>query len=94
MSRASERELTRLRRAAIGFVFQSFNLVDELTVAQNVELGLLYRGTRARERRERVARGARPGWHAASRPPSALVTVGRPAPYAWLSCARSCPTRA
>ncbi len=55
VSRASERELTRLRRAAIGFVFQSFNLVDELTVAQNVELGLLYRGTSARERRERVA---------------------------------------
>lgn len=54
VSRAGERELTRLRRAAIGFVFQSFNLVDELTVTQNVELGLLYRGASARERRERV----------------------------------------
>ncbi|HWW58928.1 MAG TPA: ABC transporter ATP-binding protein [Sphingopyxis sp.] len=54
VSKASERDLTRLRRAAIGFVFQSFNLVDELTVIQNVELGLLYRGTPVRERRERV----------------------------------------
>ena len=54
ISRASERELTRLRRAAIGFVFQSFNLVDELTVTQNVEIGLLYRGGGARERRQRV----------------------------------------
>ncbi|NIJ35450.1 putative ABC transport system ATP-binding protein [Sphingopyxis panaciterrae] len=54
VSGASERDLTRLRRAAIGFVFQSFNLVDELTVTQNVELGLLYRGAGASERRERV----------------------------------------
>jgi putative ABC transport system ATP-binding protein len=54
LSRARERDLTRVRRAAIGFVFQSFNLIDELTVTQNVELGLLYRGTDARERSERV----------------------------------------
>ncbi|PAL20694.1 ABC transporter ATP-binding protein [Sphingopyxis sp. GW247-27LB] len=54
VSAARERDLTRLRRAAIGFVFQSFNLVDELTVTQNVELGLLYRGVGALERRERV----------------------------------------
>jgi putative ABC transport system ATP-binding protein len=54
LSRASEHDLTQVRRAAIGFVFQSFNLVDELTVAQNVELGLLYRGVGAGERRERV----------------------------------------
>lgn len=54
VSGASERDLTRLRRSSIGFVFQSFNLVDELTVAQNVEVGLLYRGPGARERRDRV----------------------------------------
>jgi putative ABC transport system ATP-binding protein len=54
ISHARERDLTRLRRASIGFVFQSFNLVDELTVAQNVEVGLLYRGAPARERRDRV----------------------------------------
>ncbi|MHA6717826.1 ABC transporter ATP-binding protein [Sphingomonas sp. RS6] len=39
----SERERTKLRRAHIGFVFQSFNLVDELTVEENVAIGLLYR---------------------------------------------------
>jgi putative ABC transport system ATP-binding protein len=39
----AERERTRLRRAHIGFVFQSFNLVDELTVEENVAIGLLYR---------------------------------------------------
>jgi putative ABC transport system ATP-binding protein len=38
-----ERARTRLRRAHIGFVFQSFNLVDELTVEENVAIGLLYR---------------------------------------------------
>jgi len=54
ISHARERDLTRLRRASIGFVFQSFNLVDELTVAQNVEVGLLYRGAPSRERRDRV----------------------------------------
>jgi putative ABC transport system ATP-binding protein len=39
----SESALTRLRRAHVGFVFQSFNLVDELTVEENVAIGLLYR---------------------------------------------------
>jgi putative ABC transport system ATP-binding protein len=52
---ASEREHTRIRREAVGFVFQSFNLIDELSVAQNVEVGLLYRGTPAGERRRKVA---------------------------------------
>lgn len=48
----SERARTRLRRAHIGFVFQSFNLVDELTVEENVAIGLLYRsGPGAAKRR-------------------------------------------
>ncbi len=48
----SERERTKLRRAHIGFVFQSFNLVDELTVEENVAIGLLYRsGSAAAKRR-------------------------------------------
>src|SRR5437868_8454997 len=50
----SERHLTRLRRAGVGFVFQSFNLIDDLNVAQNVEVSLLYRGMSASERRKRV----------------------------------------
>ncbi len=44
----------RLRRERIGFIFQSFNLIGELSVAENVELPLIYRGMPARERRGRV----------------------------------------
>ena len=55
LSAAPEAALTRMRRAAVGFVFQSFNLVDELTVMQNVEIGLAYRGVPAAERRSRIA---------------------------------------
>ena len=50
-----EKQLTAVRRAAIGFVFQSFNLIDDLSVEENVEVALLYRDVPARERRERVA---------------------------------------
>jgi putative ABC transport system ATP-binding protein len=51
----SEAQLTKLRREHIGFVFQSFNLIDDLTVAENVEVALLYRGVGASERKRRVA---------------------------------------
>ena len=46
----------RIRNREIGFVFQSFNLIGDLTVFENVELPLTYRGTKAAERRERVAK--------------------------------------
>ncbi|MDP3745883.1 MAG: ABC transporter ATP-binding protein [Phenylobacterium sp.] len=49
-----ERQLTALRRDRIGFVFQSFNLIDDLSVAENVEVALLYRRVPAGERRRRV----------------------------------------
>ena len=49
----SEARLTQLRREHVGFVFQSFNLIDDLTVAENVEVSLLYR-TSERARRRRV----------------------------------------
>jgi len=55
VARRSERELTALRRDRIGFVFQSFNLIDDLTVAENVEVALLYRKVPGGERRRRVA---------------------------------------
>jgi putative ABC transport system ATP-binding protein len=47
----SDARLTRLRRAHVGFVFQSFNLIDELNVAENVEVALLYRSAVTRRRR-------------------------------------------
>jgi putative ABC transport system ATP-binding protein len=55
VARYSENRLTALRRDRIGFVFQSFNLIDDLNVAENVEVALLYRRVPAAERRRRVA---------------------------------------
>ena len=49
-----ESRLARLRNETIGFVFQSFNLIDEMSVADNVEAALIYRGVRGRERKARV----------------------------------------
>lgn len=50
----SERNRAELRKKNIGFVFQSFNLIDELTVFENVELPLIYLGVGAAERKMRV----------------------------------------
>ena len=54
VSQLSERERTKIRKGTIGFVFQSFNLIDDLDVYENVELPLLYMGVPARERKKRV----------------------------------------
>ncbi|MCS6973891.1 MAG: ABC transporter ATP-binding protein [Cyclobacteriaceae bacterium] len=54
VSRYSERQRAQLRKGSIGFVFQSFNLIDELTVFENVELPLLYLKIPAAERKQRV----------------------------------------
>lgn len=50
----SERERALLRKGNIGFIFQSFNLIDELTVFENVELPLLYLGLPGEERRKKA----------------------------------------
>lgn len=55
VSGRSEAQLTAFRRDRIGFVFQSFNLIDDLSVAENVEVALLYRKVPAADRRRRVA---------------------------------------
>jgi len=54
VSKMSERNRTNLRKGNIGFVFQSFNLIDELTVYENVELPLLYMKVSASERKKKV----------------------------------------
>ncbi len=54
VSGRSERQRANLRKGNIGFVFQSFNLIDELTVYENIELPLLYLKTPAKERKEKV----------------------------------------
>jgi putative ABC transport system ATP-binding protein len=50
----NERKRAQLRKHNIGFVFQSFNLIDELSVFENVELPLIYTGVKPAERKERV----------------------------------------
>jgi len=55
VARASEQYLTILRRGTVGFVFQSFNLIDDLNVAENVEVALIYRSVSGSERKRRVA---------------------------------------
>ena len=54
VSKFSEAERTNLRKGVIGFVFQSFNLIDELNVYENIELPLLYMGVPKEERKRRV----------------------------------------
>ncbi|MDY6981804.1 MAG: ABC transporter ATP-binding protein [Pseudomonadota bacterium] len=54
VSKYKERQMAQLRKKNIGFIFQSFNLIDELSVFENVELPLLYQKVPARERKARV----------------------------------------
>ena len=54
VSKLQENERTDLRKGVIGFVFQSFNLIAELNVYENNELPLLYMGTPAKERKQRI----------------------------------------
>ena len=54
VTQLNESELAKLRRDNLGFVFQSFNLIDDLTIAENVELGLIYRKWAGKDRRARV----------------------------------------
>jgi putative ABC transport system ATP-binding protein len=54
VSNFTERQRARLRKENIGFVFQNFNLIDELNVFENVELPLIYLGMSATERRNKV----------------------------------------
>lgn len=54
VAKFNERKRAGLRKKNIGFVFQSFNLIDELTVYENVELPLIYNGYKAAERKEKV----------------------------------------
>ena len=50
----SEKQLSVIRKQSIGFIFQNFNLIDELTVAENIELALIYHNIPATERKAKV----------------------------------------
>ena len=54
VSKYSERKRAALRKKSIGFVFQSFNLIDELTVRENIELPLIYNKVASQERKTRI----------------------------------------
>lgn len=54
VAKFNERKRAELRKRNIGFIFQSFNLIDELTVFENVELPLIYTGEKSAERKKRV----------------------------------------
>lgn len=54
INKMSESQLTAFRKGNIGFVFQNFNLIDELTVYENVELPLVYLGGKTAERKKKV----------------------------------------
>ena len=54
VEKMNENQLTALRKGNLGFIFQSFNLIDELTVYENVELPLIYMGVKAGKRKEKV----------------------------------------
>src|SRR5688572_10160517 len=56
VAKFNERKRADLRKRNIGFVFQSFNLIDELTVFENVELPLIYTGVKGADRKKRVER--------------------------------------
>ena len=51
VDKMNENQLTALRKNNLGFIFQSFNLIDELTVYENVELPLVYMGIKAAQRK-------------------------------------------
>jgi putative ABC transport system ATP-binding protein len=55
LARASDRTLTRMRREAIGFVFQQFNLIPTLTAVENVEVAMAGASTSRQERRARAS---------------------------------------
>lgn len=54
VARLSEKERSKIRKHNMGFVFQNYNLIEELNVYENVELPLIYMGVKTEERKERV----------------------------------------
>jgi putative ABC transport system ATP-binding protein len=54
VTRLQEKEKNNLRKRTIGFIFQNFNLIDELSVWENIELPLVYQGVKRAERKKRV----------------------------------------
>ena len=75
VAQCSEKELNQRRRARVGFVFQNFNLIDDLNVAENVEVALLYLGLGGAERRSTGSRCPGPRRPGAPGTPSAETAL-------------------
>ncbi len=74
-----DRKLARMRNERIGFIFQTYHLIHDLSVVDNVEIPLLYRRMPGAERRKRRPEGAGAGGPELARPPLSLPALGRPA---------------
>lgn len=75
VDKMNENQLTALRKGNIGFIFQSFNLIDELTVYENVELPLVYLNIKPTERNRQVKEVLEKVKYAASRQSSATTVI-------------------
>ena len=76
VDKMNENQLTALRKNNLGFIFQSFNLIDELTVYENVELPLVYMGIKTAQRKE-SEQSAGESKSATSCQPLSSTVVGR-----------------
>ncbi len=79
VSKLTISERTRIRNREIGFIFQAFNLIGDLTVYENVELPLTYRGTGAAERKQKVQHALRACRHGPSVAPLSFAAFRRSA---------------
>ena len=79
VSALSDVEMSHIRNRKIGFVFQSFNLIPDLDVFDNVDVPLRYRGLPAGDRRERIETAPRPCRSGIALQPPAVATLRRPA---------------
>ena len=80
IDRLSERALALMRQKEVGFVFQAFHLMEELTAAENVELPVLLAGRTSRFARQRARATARPGEPRGSGRPPPVGTLGGSTP--------------
>ena len=90
VTRLKDNDRSRIRNEKIGFIFQGFNLIPDLSIYHNVEEPLHYRGMAAQERRERITRSLERGGLEHPGEPSSFATVGR---TATTRCDRACHCR-
>ena len=88
VSKMNDNQLSRTRASSIGFVFQSYNLIQQLTVLENIEVPLYYQGKLSRENRQRCQMlaemvGLRIGCRTGRASSPAVSSNASPSPAAW-----------